>query len=561
MIKTRLSIAFAALALLAIAQGLFTFWATHTAAHHAQRSVVATQMLKHYLELGANKQRLKVWFAQSALAGTAIETEQTALLTKMSGSLAALEKLALTDVDLNRKAQVSSNDQENEFDTLRLLQRNFAVLKTSVLADNFRLASADKPSAWSDLIRIFDRSDGRDIRSVLDQAVVRQREKSNTAQADLEKALSQIQIASVLLALLCSALGAVAVTYFVKRMQNPFKMLIEATTAIAQGNYEQRRADQKNDEFGQIARQLNVVAAKLDKARAQSQTVVQGLEEAVAAKTADVTRSNEALLRVDSRRRQFFAEISHELRSPVTVIRGEAEIALRGANRDAEHYKASLARIVDASVDLSKRVGDLLELAKLDAGSFAIKLESVPLLAVVNTATSQMQAVAASRNIRLGAARWDFNATPENIWINADKDRLHQAMTILLDNAVRYSRPPGNIQIEIQSASQGATVSVIVTDEGIGMTRDELGSAFERHFRGDTARQMQPDGAGLGLSIAKVIANAHGASIELKTRAGGLEGSTQALQGTQAVLTLPVLQHHAPCSNAVPQGMNESEQP
>ena len=94
MIRSRLNIAFAALVVLAIMQGIFTFWATNSAAHHAQRSVVATSMLNHYLELGANKQRLKVWFAQSALAGDAPETTKIALLEKMSCSLEELQKLA-----------------------------------------------------------------------------------------------------------------------------------------------------------------------------------------------------------------------------------------------------------------------------------------------------------------------------------------------------------------------------------------------------------------------------------------------------------------------------------
>ena len=449
MIKTRLSIAFAALALLAIAQGLFTFWATRSAAHHAQRSVVATQMLKHYLEFGANKQRLKVWFAQSAMAGDAAEQDKSEWLTRMSASLAALQKLAPSDVALNSRPPASGNSREDEFDTLKLLEQNFVVLKASVLAQNFEVALADKPNAWRDLTGIFDRADGRDVRSVLDQAVVRQREKSNTAQTDLEQALDDIQTASVLLALLCSALGVVAVMYSVKRMQQPFEDLIAATTAIAQGNYEHRGQKEKNDEFGQIARQLNVVASKLDKAKIQSQTVQLGLEDAVAARTADVTRSHDALLRVDSRRRQFFAEISHELRSPVTVIRGEAEIALRGANRNAEHYKASLSRIVDASADLSKRVGDLLELAKFDVGSYAIKLEPVLLSTVVNAALTQMNAIAASRNIQISLVRWAFNSNPVDLLINADKDRLHQALIILLDNAVLYSEPPGKVDIDI----------------------------------------------------------------------------------------------------------------
>lgn len=117
--------------LLAIAQGLFTLWATRSAAHHAERSVVATSMLNHYLELGANKQRLKVRFAKSALAGDAAEEAKIDLPGKMSRGLEALQTLAPRDAALNQEVGGS------EYNALKLLANNFSVLNSSVRAVSF----------------------------------------------------------------------------------------------------------------------------------------------------------------------------------------------------------------------------------------------------------------------------------------------------------------------------------------------------------------------------------------------------------------------------------------
>ena len=148
------------------------------------------------------------------------------------------------------------------------------MLEATVLDHNLQIVSANQSDEWNNLTRIFDRSDGRDIRSVLEQAVVRQREKSDFFNSDLAKMLDQIQAASVLLALLCSALGIVAVAYFVRRRQRPFERLIQATTAISLGNNDHRGSNTTNDEFGQIARRLNTVAAKLETVRKEGQTVL-----------------------------------------------------------------------------------------------------------------------------------------------------------------------------------------------------------------------------------------------------------------------------------------------
>ena len=542
MIRTRLSITFAALVFLAIAQGLFTLWATRSAAQHAERSVVATSMLNHYLELGANKQRLKVWFAQSALAGDADEYTKTALLEKMSRSLSELQKLAPRDAVLNHQ------NGDSEYAAIELLVHNFSVLKASVESGGFPLGSSDQSNAWKKLISIFDRSDGRDMRRVLEEAVLRQRATSDLAKTKLADALARIEAASLMLAFFSATLGVFAVVYFVKRMHQPFEALVQATTAIAQGNYAYRGREGAVDEFGKVARQLNAAAIQLEAARVQSQSVRQGLDDAIAAKTADVTRSHEALLRIDSRRRQFFAEVSHELRTPVTVIRGEAEIALRGVQHDAQDYRASLSRIVDATADLSRRVEDLLHLANSDAEHYALKLQPTPLSVVMKAALSQTAAVAANRNIAITQVNQVITPELENVMVHADKDRLQQALTIVLDNAVYYSKFPGQVSVGISVDAAGGTVSVKVTDQGIGLTECEAQSAFERHFRGDEARTMRPDGAGLGLSIAQAIISAHCGEIDLRNNHPGQPGSSANAQnpcGACATLTLPLVQAEA----------------
>ena len=139
----------------------------------------------------------------------------------------------------------------------------------------------------------------------------------------------------------------------------------------------------------------------------------------------------------------------------MTVIRGEAEIALRGTQQAAD-YRASLKRIVDASGDLAKRVEDLLTLAKSDGQHYTLHLQPTSLSDIIKGALLQMSAVAANRNI--GFPEWANVATPviESVWVQADQDRLQQAITIVLDNAVQYSSSPGKVSVgvELEDAQQ-----------------------------------------------------------------------------------------------------------
>lgn len=526
MIRTRLAIAFALLALLGVLQGGFTLWATWSAGVQAERSVVATGLLNQYLELGANKQRLKVWFAQLALAGDTSLATRDLLLEKMAASLTQLQQLEA------RHADLSLSGQNSEKPTIAALQRNFLALRSVIESTTPAPLSIDQQaSTWRAVIDVFDRSEGRDMRAVLEEAVKRQTLGSHLQERELAQALQRARVTVVALTLLMVLLGTAAVVYFVRRMHQPFNALVASTRAIAAGDYRQPVNPGQfalgNSEFDQIARQLQAMALQLEAARASSASVQSALDAAVADRTHAWMRSHEALAKVDARRRQFFAEISHELRTPVTVIRGEAEVALRGSNWPAAEYRQALQRIVEAAVALGARVQDVLQLARSDAEHYTLAPRPCALSAVLQSALHQTKAIAAHRGIVVqDETRAALDAV---VW--ADKERLEQALLIVLDNAVRYSTPPGPVWLKVGCSPNA--VAIDITDVGIGIAAGDKESVFERGFRGQQARQLQPDGAGLGLPIAQSIVLAHGGSIEI---------FDNPLGGTHVSITLPVLQ-------------------
>jgi signal transduction histidine kinase len=250
------------------------------------------------------------------------------------------------------------------------------------------------------------------------------------------------------------------------------------------------------------------------------------------ARTAELTQALDALRDADSRRRQLFADISHELRTPTTAIRGEAEITLRGADRATDEYKTVLRRIVETAGQLASVIDDLLAMARSDIDSLSMVKRPLDLAEPVREALMQAQALATSRGVWLRGE----DPQPGRCFVLGDAQRLRQLLMVLLDNGVRYSHPGGEVRLSMKTGepSEGGppTCWVEVQDTGIGIPPHELPRVFERHFRGQDARRGRPDGSGLGLPIAQSLAKAHGGLIEL---------SSAPQAGTVARLILPVM--------------------
>jgi len=204
------------------------------------------------------------------------------------------------------------------------------------------------------------------------------------------------------------------------------------------------------------------------------------------------------------------ADASHELRTPVAILHGETEVALSRADRSPQEYRETLGILKDESQRLARIVEDLFTLTRADAGQYPLQLQSVYLDELAADVMHRARTLAMAKSIILSAA-----IEPE-LPIEADEALLRRMLLNLLDNAIKYT-PEGG-QISLQCRREHDDYSLSVSDTGTGIPVELQKRIFERFFRADKARSRaegDSGGAGLGLSIARWIAEAHHGRLEL----------------------------------------------
>ena len=209
---------------------------------------------------------------------------------------------------------------------------------------------------------------------------------------------------------------------------------------------------------------------------------------------------------------QFTADASHELRTPITLIRATAELTLR-RERTAETYRQALRHIIDESDRTTRLIEDLLLLARADAGLPAWPLDRLELTPLVRDVCEQGQILAQERQLEISA-----EAPEQPVYVDANDPALRRLLLLLVDNAVKYTPAGGRITLSVALDSSGP--SVTVRDTGIGIPDAALPHVFERFYRVDESRNREAGGAGLGLSIAQWIAERHHARLEAESVVG-----------------------------------------
>lgn len=214
---------------------------------------------------------------------------------------------------------------------------------------------------------------------------------------------------------------------------------------------------------------------------------------------------------------QFTADASHDLRTPVAVIRATAEITLRRRRADGE-YRAALSKILETAVETSELLENLLTLARADAGAAAnMEMHAIDLGKCVRKAKERAVVLSANKTLQVTAR------TPvEPVWAEADAISIDRLLLILVDNAVKYTPSGGGCEIDLSQS--GGLADITVRDTGIGISEQDLPSIFERFVRVDSTRSRETRGAGLGLAIARWITEMHGGTITVESEIG--EGST-----------------------------------
>jgi len=318
------------------------------------------------------------------------------------------------------------------------------------------------------------------------------------------------------------SLTGLIVWVFSRSLTRSVTVLHNGVWAFTNGDMTHRIPELKEREFELLGDAFNTMARELAGHRTRMHDSNVQLEAVVDERTRALKSSNDMLALVDENRRKLLADISHEFRTPLTVIRGEAEIAMRGKSKTKAEYLESLGRIIEQSDQATRLVDDLLFMARADAGEPRLNVRPVTVDSLLGPVCSDFSAKAEKRKVTLKQSFGDENAV-----VMGDPGRLRQVFAILVDNALQYSMKGGTVEVNLER--NGAEVVVTVRDEGIGLTKEEAQQAFQRFFRGGHA-QGHARGTGLGLPVAKAIVEAHKGTITLQGKPG---------KGALATVTLP----------------------
>jgi heavy metal sensor kinase len=209
--------------------------------------------------------------------------------------------------------------------------------------------------------------------------------------------------------------------------------------------------------------------------------------------------------------KRFVADASHDLRTPLTILRGELENFAEDARLDSE-LRDRVGSMLEEVVHLGKIVEQLFTLSRLDAGEAQTEWTRFDLAELAQTTAEQMNLLAVDKDISISC---DAN---QPVSVKGNRVRLKQVIVNLLDNAIKYTPEKGAIQLRVHGVNGHAVLEV--EDNGIGIPSDALSYIFERFFRVDQARSADSESAGLGLSIVKSICIAHGAEVEAQSTVG-----------------------------------------
>ncbi|NLN97104.1 MAG: HAMP domain-containing histidine kinase [Eubacteriaceae bacterium] len=288
-------------------------------------------------------------------------------------------------------------------------------------------------------------------------------------------------------------LSVVITLFLVSRLTKPLKRMEETAKTLTAGDYSARTGIVQKDEIGSLAKSLDVFAERLEQAEKESRDQEQA-------------------------RRDFISGISHELRTPVTVMRASLESLIDGVITDPAQVEANYRQLNEEGKQLERLVNDLLELTRLQNPGFALNLETIDFQQVLSDNVRMAKAIARDKEIRITK-----NAPEGEVLLLGDYGRLRQLVAILLDNAIKYSDAGSEVILNLTIEAKEMVLKVI--DHGVGIAIEDAEKIFDRFFH-------KGGGTGLGLPIAREIATRHQGTLSCQSTPG---------VGSTFQLTLPVL--------------------
>ncbi len=494
--------------------------------YRVERGRIASDIYTALLEFDIEKSALRKWSYRQALGQPADDAERAAFLDRMRAQIDDMTFKAELAADLDRQRGKVLEEHDDRLIMLAFLED--VVTQLDIDTRNFPAGDLAEPPLLSRIDRRFDQLRGTSFAEALGnalsaeaEALIRERERADESLAAARSLFLSAGgfglVATVLVALILA-----------RRLRQPFRELETGLRAYAAGEFSYRFTRFRDREFIDLGSQLNAMATEVEAARGRARENRTALEQTVAARTAELRRTLDELSASEGARQKLLADIGHELRTPVTAVLGEAQVALRMKQDDPALFRAAFSRIVDVSRQMSRLIEDLLVLVRDPQRLSGIDARHTNIAEVVTPAMDVACSLARQRDISVQGPDplpcWD-------LW--ADPDRLRQVVTCLLDNALRYSHPGGTVRLTMERRPQN-TILIEVADQGIGIADSDVPRVFDRGWRADAARVHRPDGLGLGLAIARQLTEAQHGKLTLRPGDQGI--------GVVATLEIPTEQ-------------------
>lgn len=503
-VRTKIALSVSTLAIVIVACAGLLLWNTDRATYNHKRTSLAYEELAGYLRLSGEVFRTFKQVRRDLIDGSgelAVDIDETEL--RISGILDEIRKHETEEMRVGWRPDETGDDLPR----IEILRDTLAGVFQDVRDSQRLLTAGRRDQAHVLLARSLEEQiDGR-VNTIIEAALADERGELAQALREIEE-VNRIAIGAALFATISGiALTALVIFILVIRLRDSLANLQAGAEVFASGRLDHAIPISGDDEFAMLAGRFNMMATQLRQKHNALEDARALLEKRVEERTEEVRSVNDELKSRDANRRQFFADIGHELRTPITAIRGEAEVALRSRRDREESFRTALDRIVGITDDLTRFVNDIFLIAREQAGVLDLRKDAIDLIEAVGTAVEQLRTTGEPKGIDISKR---FECAP--MLIDGDLQRIGQLVRILVTNAIQHSPPGTNVTVMLRAAGTGWELAVL--DNGPGINVEDEHRVFERFYRGGRASEGDPSAnAGLGLPIAKSLVQAHGGRI------------------------------------------------
>jgi two-component system, OmpR family, sensor kinase len=367
-------------------------------------------------------------------------------------------------MDASGKIGAKMNDMETEIlpSNFKTLER---VLNGEVVYDTIERV---RPRLRMVTIPIIENKENKKVTSIV---------QIGTSLEDFDETMNKLLIIMIISIPTSIGVSIVGGYFLAKKALRPVDQIRKAAVKITLSNLGERiDIGSRRDELGRLARTFNEM----------------------------ISRLRDSFLRIN----QFSIDVSHELKTPLTILKGQTEVALR-KDRDNEDYKSILKSNLEEVNRMAEIIDDLLLLSKADTKEVKLNTEDVSLRDLIADVCMNVKIFADNKGIGL------MMKELEDIKIKGDELKLRRMLLNIVENGIKYTSPGG--KIEISSFINNGYVQIDIKDNGVGISEDDIKFVFDRFYRGDKSRKRE-SGSGLGLSISKWIAELHKGTIEVKSQ-------------------------------------------